>query len=149
VLETKETLSPENCKDCGLDLSSTKASGIDERKKIDIIYEVHEHSVVCEMKDCPNCGTKNKCVFPEDMKGKVQYGIGIKASIINFLMVQMISLERTQEHFKGLLDRFISQSVMLKYVSQLSDFLKVWEKEKIKELLSYPVIYCDETPHLE
>ena len=145
VLETKKTLSPENCKDCGLDLGSTKTSGTDERKEIDIIYEVHEHSVVCEIKDCPNCGTKNKCVFPKDMKGKIQYGIGIKASIINFLMVQMISLERTQEHFKGLLDRFISQSVMLKYVSQLSDFLKVWEKEKIKELLSHPVIYCDET----
>ena len=81
------------------------------------------------------------------MAGKLQYGIGIKASIINFLMVQMIfSLERVSEHFKGLLGRTISQAVMLKYVSKISKSLEEWESRQVEALLKAPpAIHCDET----
>ncbi len=144
-VETSEVVSPSDCKKCGSDLRSTKASSIDERKKIDIIYEVTEHSVQCEVKECPDCGHKNKGLFPLGMDGKVQYGIGIKASIINFLMVQMISLERVGEHFKGLVGRFISQAVMLKYIAQFSQSLEKWEQRQVESLQSMPVVYCDET----
>ena len=60
-------------------------------------------------------------------------------------MVQMISLERVSEHFKALLRRFISESVMLKYVSQMSKSLEEWESKQIEALLKAPAIYCDET----
>ena len=79
------------------------------------------------------------------MDGKIQYGIGIKATIINFLFAQMISLERVQEHLKGLVGRLISQAVMLKYISQLSDSLENWEEKMIEKILSYPAIHSDET----
>ena len=117
----------------------------EERKIYDIVYELKEHTVVSEHKECPCCGQINKGNFPQEMAGKVQYGIGIKASIINYLSVQMISLERVQEHFKGLLGRFISQAIMLKYLTQFSESLEEWEKGQIKKILSSPVIYCDET----
>ncbi len=61
------------------------------------------------------------------MDGKIQYGNGIKAAIINFLAVQMMSFQRVQEYFNGILDRSISQAVMLKYLYQFSESIKSWE----------------------
>jgi transposase-like protein len=79
------------------------------------------------------------------MDGKLQYGIGIKAAIINFIVVQMFSYERCSEHFKGLIGRFISQATMLKYIMNFYLSLAKWEAKKIKELLKMPVIHVDET----
>ncbi len=144
-VDSSETVSPKDCSNCGSDLRNVKVQDKEERKKFDIIYEITEHTVVSEEKKCPDCGNINKGKFPEGMDGKLQYGIGIKASIINFLMVQMISLERVQEHFRGLIGRFISQAVMLKYIAQLSLSLEKWEKRMIEELLKAPAIHTDET----
>lgn len=144
-VKTSETVSPNNCSNCGSDLSRIEVEKKEERKKIDIIYQIITHTVICETKTCPDCATVNKGKFPEGMDGKVQYGIGIKASIINFLCAQMISLERVQEHFKGLIGRLISQSVMLKYIAQFSYSLENWEKRMIQRLLQGPAIHVDET----
>ena len=65
---------------------------------------------------CPDCGQETIASFPTGMDGPIQYGIGIKAAIINFLIFQMISLQRVQDHFTGLIGRVISQSTMLKYI---------------------------------
>jgi len=144
-VETSETISPNECDECGGDLRQEPVKETESRKKIDIIYEIVEHTVISETKKCPECGEINKGKFPKGMDGKVQYGIGIKASIINYLMVQMMSLERVQELFKGLIGRLISQAVMLKYIVQFSDSLKPWEEEQIEKLLSSPTLYSDET----
>jgi len=144
-VETSETVSPSSCEKCNANLKNIEVQKTEDRKKIDIIYEITEHTVTSEFKKCPGCGHINKGQFPDGMDGEVQYGIGIKASIINFLMVQMISLERVQEHFKGLMGRLISQAVMLKYIAQFSKSLKEWEEAQIEKLLNAPVIYCDET----
>jgi transposase len=145
TVKTSETVTPEDCNNCGSDLRDVEAQKTEEREKIDIVYEITRHSVTSESKECPCCGKITKGKFPHDMHGKIQYGNGIKASIINFLMVQMMSLERVSEHFKGLIDTFISQAVMLKYVAQFSKSLKEWEEEQITRILSSPVIHCDET----
>jgi hypothetical protein len=65
--------------------------------------------------------------------------------VINFLAVQMMSLQRLQEHLMGIIGRSISQAIMLKYLEQFSSSLKNWEEAKIKELMTSKVIYCDET----
>lgn len=121
---SSEVVSPEFCKDCDADLRDAPVQKTEERQKIDIIYKITIHTVRSESKTCPCCGKMNKGKFPKEMSGKRQYGIGIKASIINFLCAQMISLERVQEHFRGLLGCLISQAVMLKYIAQFSISLK-------------------------
>ena len=141
----KVNLSPSECSNCNADLTDAEVDKSEERKKIDIIYEVQETTFTSDTKKCPGCGEKNKVEFPEGIDGKIQYGNGIKAAIINFLMIQMMSLVRVQEHFKGLTGRFISRSVMLKYIEHFSLSLKEWEDKMVEELLKSPVIYVDET----
>ena len=141
----KKTLSPKECSNCNADLTDAEVTKSEQRKKIDIIYEIEETTFTSETKECPECGEKSKKEFPTGIDGKIQYGNGIKAAIINFLAVQMMSLERVQEHFKGLIGRFISQATMLKYIAQFSLSLETWENQAKEELLKSKVIYVDET----
>lgn len=143
--ETSETLTPVECLKCGEDLAPVKVVRTEERKKIDILYEVVTHTVVSEVKKCPDCGHINKRNFPKGMDGLIQYGNGIKTMIIDFLCVQMMSLQRVEEHLNGLLRRVISQAIMLKYIYQFNESLENWEKEQIENILKYKVMHCDET----
>lgn len=143
---TEEILMPvTECGGCGAIFSSEKAQERETREEIDIIYEIIRKKVTVEIKKCDDCGETTKGTFPKGMDGKLQYGNGIKAAIINYLMVQMFSYERCSEHFKGLIGRFISQATMLKYVMNFYLSLAKWEGEKIKEILKMPVIHVDET----
>jgi transposase len=143
--QTTETKTPKKCKRCGQGLGKVMVSGTEERQEIDLIYEIVTRTVVAQIKECPHCGQVNKGEFPAGMDGKLQYGMGVRAAIINFLVVQMMSLQRVQEHMQGLLGRSISQSIMLKYLLQFSASLKEWETRKIKEILKSGVMNCDET----
>ena len=143
--ESSETISPIECAGCGSDLTNAEVTGTKERKQIDIYYEVHEHTVTSEIKECPECGQENIGEFPKGMDGLIQYGLGIKVSIINFLVFQMISLQRLQEHFYGILGRMLSPRTMLKYIEQLGDSLANWEEEAKKQILTAMVIHIDET----
>lgn len=141
----KETVTVDSCSFCGANLSKEECLCTETRQEIDIIYEIVRTEVTVETKKCPDCGKVNKGSFPQGMDGELQYGIGIRAAVINYLFVQMMSLERVQEHFKGLIGQFISQAVFLKYIFQFSQSLQTWEEEQLKKLLSKPVIHVDET----
>ena len=143
--ETSETTTPETCSKCDEDLRGVKVTGTDERQKIDILYEVVTHTVIAEIKACPNCGKSNKGSFPEGMDGKIQYGDSVKAMIINFMCVQMMSLQRLQEHMMSIMGRSLSQAIMLKYLLQFSGSLKKWEEDQIIALSNCKFIHCDET----
>ena len=143
--ETRQTLSPQECSSCGKEFTSTSVTDQEERRLIDIEYVIKKKTYTVETKTCSICGEKTKADFPEGVDGPEQYGVGIKASIINFLMIQMISLQRVQEHLKGLIGRNISQAIMLKYIVLLGNSLKNWENRVKKELLNTSVLYVDET----
>lgn len=133
------------CSGCGEGFSSVRPDDEETREEIDIIYEIRRKKVTVEIRVCEGCGEVTKGEFPEGMSGPLQYGIGIKAAIINYIIVQMFSYERCSEHFKGLIGRFISQATMLKYIMTFHLSLAKWEAQKIKELLKMPVIHVDET----
>ena len=141
----EETVSPRNCKSCDKDLTGVAVKSTEVREEIDIIYEIKTTEITSEEKKCDVCGTINKGQFPKGMDGKVQYGLGIRAAIINYLIVQMMSLEKVEEHLKGLIGRFISQATMLKYIFQLHTSLELWEKTQVEKLLKFPVLHVDET----
>ena len=98
-----------------------------------------------ECKECPDCGTVNKGKFPEGMDGPLQYGTGVRTAAINFMMVQMMSIDRIREHFKGIMGRMPSPGALLRYVAAAGMAIKPWEEKMIEKLLKAPVIHVDET----
>ena len=52
-LETSETVSPQKYSECNGELKKAKVTSTEEREEIDIAYEIHTHTVVCEIKEYP------------------------------------------------------------------------------------------------
>ena len=142
---TVEVLEPEHCTDCLSDLTDEPTSEIERRTLVDIIFEKTTTHVDSVEKICPNCHTKNKPDFPKQYAGPLQYGPGIKAFILNLLLVQMVALNRAQSFLTALIDQVISEATMLRYVLQLHQSLEQWENESLAYLLNQPVINVDET----
>ncbi|HEX2549681.1 MAG TPA: hypothetical protein VHM20_07620, partial [Gammaproteobacteria bacterium] len=46
----------------------------------------------------------------------LQYGNGIKATVINFLIAQMISLNRAQKLIKSMIGKVIAEATLLKFL---------------------------------
>ena len=141
----KEVFSPQNCKRCGSDLEGSKVTGKESREVMDLEYTVIRKVFYAETRRCLDCGEKTKAHFPEAVESRFQYGLGIKAGIINFLAVEMMSFNRVAKHFKGILGRLISEATMLKSLILLGEKLKDWEQKVKDDLLKAPVIYVDET----
>ena len=85
----------EVCDSCGTDHSDIEPSAREQRVMRDIKFTVEEVKVDAEIKDCSTCSARAKGRFPENMPGPLQYENGIKAFVINLLVTQMVSLNRT------------------------------------------------------
>jgi transposase len=145
TVETEEVIPVNRCSECGENLSKISVSDHERRTRIDLVFEKRVEHVDAQIKRCPCCEHLNKGQFPADLQGPVQYGLGIKAYILNLLITQMVSLNRVQKLLKTLIGRAISEAVMLKYILQLHQALETWEQDAIKQLLASPVMHVDET----
>ena len=111
--------------------------------RLGIVFETRVEHVDAETKHCPCCHHVTKGQFPCDLAGPVQYGLGIKAYILNLLITQMVSLSRVQKLLKTLIGRATSEAVMLKYILLLHVALEAWEQDAIRQLLASPVMHVD------
>jgi len=142
---TVEVLQPVYCDACQTDLTDTPESTRERRTLIDILFEKTTTHVDVIEKVCPTCNARNKPDFPKQMAGPLQYGSGIKAFILNLLLVQMVALNRIQSFLSAIIDQVISEATMLKYVLQLHRALERWENESFEYLLKQLVVNVDET----
>lgn len=145
TLETTQVAKVTDCPCCGENLNGVASAEYERRTKIDIIFEKVVSHVDAEIKVCPRCKMQSKGRFPEDMKGPLQYGPGIKGYVVNLLVAQMISLKRVQQMVRTLIGRALSEATILKYVIQLHHALQVWEQCAIERLLQMPAVHVDET----
>ena len=145
TIETTQVAKVTDCEFCGESLDDVPSEEYERRTKIDIIFEKVVSHVDAEIKVCPQCKMQNKGRFPEDMKGPLQYGPGIKGYVVNLLVAQMISLKRVQQMVQTLIGRLLSEASILKYVMQLHYALEAWEQSAIERLLRMPAIHVDET----
>jgi len=83
--------------------------------------------------------------FPDDLKGPLQYGSGIKAFVICLLVSQMVALKRAQGMVKTLIGKAISEATMLTYLLRLYVALEQWEVSAKETLLKQACIHTDET----
>lgn len=145
VVESHDVASVDCCTHCGESLRRVSVDEYERRTRIDIVFETRFEHVDAQIKSCPGCQTRNTGVFPDDLSGPVQYGLGVKAYVLNLLTTQMVSLNRAQTLLKTLIGRAISEATMLKYVWQLHQALEQWEQAAIESLLAAPVMHVDET----
>jgi len=145
TVETTTIISANYCKSCGECLENIPCQCLERRTRIDIIFEKTVEHVDVEIKECPNCEEIVKGEFPEDMKGPLQYGNGIKAFVINLLVSQMVALKRTQKLVNTLIGKVISEATFLSYVMRLYISLEKWELSAKEILLKQPYIHTDET----
>jgi len=85
----------------------------------DIVFEKVIDHIDAEIKQCPQCDAINKGSFPADRQGQLQYGDGIKAFIINLLVMQMVSLNRVQKLVKSIMGTVIAEATLLRFVLRL------------------------------
>ena len=145
TIETITIARVTQCHVCGQDLTKIPCEHTERRTKIDIVFEKVVEHVDAEIKHCNRCDATVKGKFPPDMPGPLQYGIGIKAYIINLLVCQMISLNRVQKLVKTLIGTLISQASLLQFVLRLHLALEQWEAAAIEQLLKNPAMHVDET----
>lgn len=145
TIESVEVIAVNSCDYCGEDLRATPCETHERRTKIDIVFEKTVTHVDSEIKTCCKCNKQTKAPFPPEMRGPLQYGMGVKAYMINLIVAQMIALGRVQKLTKTLIGIVISEATILKYILQLNDALEQWEQSAIKQLLALPIIHVDET----
>ena len=145
TVETVEVSTVEFCETCGEDLQNQAPEDHERRTKIDIVFEKVVVHVDAEIKTCPSCQLETKGDFPADLAGPLQYGLGIKAYILELLIAQMVSLSRVQKQLQTLIGKVLSEATLLKYILQLDEALIEWERRSIAQLLAAPVLNVDET----
>jgi transposase len=145
TVETVTIAAVDHCAHCGADLSDIPCQGHERRTLIDIVFETVLEHVDAEVKDCPRCHKQSKGAFPPQLAGPLQYGLGIRAYVLNLLVAQMLSLKRVQQSLKTLIDRLISEATLLGYLMQLHQALAAWEQAAIAQLLRQPALHVDET----
>ncbi|WPL11532.1 IS66 family transposase [Thiorhodovibrio litoralis] len=145
TIETVTTLPVKQCEHCAADLSQTPSQSHERRTRIDIVFEKTVDHLDAEIKDCPHCGQRTKAPFPASFAGPVQYGLGLRAYVINLLVAQMVSLQRVVQLLNTFIERVVSQATLLGYVMHLHVALARWEQEAIAALLKLPAIHVDET----
>ncbi len=145
VVETVTLSEVHSCEVCGEDLQKCPTQGVERRTKIDIIFEKVVDHIDAEIKQCPVCHSMTKGSFPRDRHGPLQYGAGIKAFIINLLVMQMVSLNRVQKLVKSMMGTVIAEATLLRFVLRLHQALEEWEQVGIQKILTTPAINVDET----
>ncbi len=97
TVETTTVLPVHYCDHCSESLKDTLCTRLERRTRIDILFEKTVEYFDAEVKECPNCHAQVKAGFPNDIKGPLQYGAGIKAFVVCLLVTQMVALKRTQK----------------------------------------------------
>jgi transposase len=145
TVETVTIATVEQCDVCGQNLQKTACTHHDRRTKIDIVFEKVVEHVDAEIKTCPTCDATVKGTFPADMQGRLQYGNGLKAYVVNLLICQMISLNRVQKLIKSMIGEVIAEATLLKFVFRLYLALEKWEIDSTEQLLKSLAMNVDET----
>lgn len=137
---------PDICKGCKSTLSQIIGTCKEKRQVFDIPQpkvEVTEHRV--EEKHCPCCGSVNRALFPENIRGPVQYGDRVQALAAYFAHQHFIPFERVCNIFEDIFDIGISPGTCSNVDEKLYMHLASFEKSLKAHLLAARVLHFDET----
>ena len=140
------THTPKTCHGCGSGLDEVNGFCTERRQVFDIPQpnvEVTEHRV--EEKKCPCCGEVNRAVFPEDIRGPVQYGERVQALTAYFAHQHFIPVERLCQIFEDIFGVGLSPGTCSNIHEKLFQKLESFETSLKLYLLAARVLHFDET----
>lgn len=140
------TYAPTNCHGCSLNLSQMDGVCAEKRQVFDIPQpkiEVIEHQAL--EKQCPCCGKLNRGVFPENIRGPVQYGERVQALTAYFAHQHFIPVDRVCQIFEDVFGVAISPGTCSNVDDRLFRQLESFESSLKTYLLAARVLHFDET----
>jgi transposase len=140
------THAPTNCHGCGSNLGQVDGTCVEIRQVFDIPQpkiEVTEHQAL--EKRCPCCRELNRGVFPENIRGPVQYGERVQALVAYFAHQHFIPVERVCQIFADVFGFAISPGTCSNVDEKLFRQLESFESSLKTHLLAARVLHFDET----
>ena len=137
---------PTNCCGCGVDLSQVGGACAEKRQVFDVPQpkiEVTEHRTL--EKQCPCCGELSRGIFPENIRGPVQYGERVQALTAYFAHQHFIPVDRVCLIFQDVFGVNISPGTCSNIDEKLFQQLESFESGLKTYLLAAQVLHFDET----
>jgi len=134
------------CSCCGESLINVKAKGFDRRQKSDIPkITIHTTEYQAEIKDCGNCGTRNRADFPEEITHKNQYGNHLRAIAVYFRNYELIPVERSAEIFEDIFGVPLSEGTIVNTTKRCAGSLTGFHDWVLEKLIHSALVHFDET----
>lgn len=111
-----------SCGACQQDLSEVEVARVVKRQVFDmppLRLHITEHQA--EVKICPCCQQPKRASFPKEVKAPVQYGANLLAHAAYLNSYHLIPLARVREWFEDCVGQAVSEGVIERAVTQLSD----------------------------
>lgn len=137
---------PKQCRGCGASLTDCRVVACQRRQVFDlppVKVEVIEHRA--ETRCCAKCGVRTKATFPQEVRGRVQYGEGVRARAIYLQKYQLLPYQRTSEAMRDLFGCSISAGALRRVGQRCSEKLINTELRIKSGLKQAEVIGADET----
>jgi transposase len=137
---------PEVCTCCGHHLEEVPIESYTRRQLVDIPPvqpEYIEHR--SHVKTCPQCGKKNKGVFPDRITAPVQYGPVIESTAVYMSVYQYSSYNRIVDFFKACFKLPLSEGCVYGFLESMSN-KAIPAYDRIRQQIHVaPVVGGDET----
>jgi transposase len=138
---------PSSCLHCGTDLHAIDSTSFISRQIFDIppppSLECVEHR--SHVKTCPKCLLQTRGVFPDSLRGPVQYGPRIEAMTGYLSVYQYLPYDRIRKLFKAFYGLHLSTGSLDTFLDNLSDKAGFAYETIRSKLLTSPVVGADET----
>jgi transposase len=137
---------PTTCKGCGENLNEVAGSCAEKRQVFDVPKPqviVTEHRAI--EKQCPCCGDRSRGIFPENVRGPVQYGEWTQALISYLHNNHLIPVDRVCEIVQDLFGMNISPGTCCATDERLCRQLEPFEQSLRAHLLASKILHFDET----
>lgn len=140
------TYSPTSCLGCGSNLDQVNGTCAEKRQVFDIPQlkmDVTEHRSL--EKKCPCCGEVNRGIFPDSIRGPVQYGERVQGLVTYFAHQHFIPVDRVCQIFEDVFGVNISPGTCSNIDEKLFQQLESFESGLKTYLLGAQVLHFDET----
>jgi len=90
-------------------------------------------------------GKRFRAKFPEEVKSKVQYGLGVRANAVYMSQYQLIPYNRVEEHFEEQMKLGISAGTVYNFNLEAYEKLATFEAWLVNTMRKEPLLHADET----